>query len=210
MTLGLLVVAVALWTRGPARPTWAELAVWGVALLMTLMYNRTIAFGAVIAAPVVATAVASLVPPRPAFPRLERAVVGVAAACALALAAVAAPSVPPARWFPDELGAALDRLPPDTPVLNDYDIGSWLLWAHPGVSPYIDGRADVYSIEHYETYFGIVRLGPGWDDDLRDTGLSTALLRADAPLAQVLQSDRGWVTLDASEEWVLLESGPRS
>jgi len=43
---------------------------------------------------------------------------------------------------PTGLDAALDRLPPGTRVLNDYDVGGWMVWRHPDLEHYIDGSRE--------------------------------------------------------------------
>ena len=60
ITLGMLVVVLVIWGRRASRVPWSRIAVWGVALGWTLLYTRTVAVGAVIAAPLFAEALSSV------------------------------------------------------------------------------------------------------------------------------------------------------
>ena len=184
-TLLLLCAVAVIWAKGTRRPTWPELLLWLLALSATLMYTRTVAVGAIVVTPLAARAMAPLVRrPVSISRRAEATMIGAGFAVFAMLVALLAPSVASRDTpYPTGLDRALSRLPADTGVLNEYALGGWLLWTHPELDPYIDGRADVYSVAHFEKVDRVMRRTPGWYEEMAEDQLGAALLREDNPVA---------------------------
>ncbi|HUQ92718.1 MAG TPA: hypothetical protein VM120_13645 [Bryobacteraceae bacterium] len=79
------------------------------------------------------------------------------------------------------------------PMLNEYGWGGYLIWSNPGMPVFIDGRADIYA------WSGLMRAFGRWaqlEEDPRllldRYGIRLCLLRASAPMAQVLPYLPGW------------------
>jgi hypothetical protein len=206
-TVGLAMVTVAVWCRGRVRPTWAQLAVWALGLGFAMLYSRTVAVGAVLLVPLAAAALAAVAPAATlrirAGAEATVLLVGVllfAVLVGLTASGVAERTSP----YPERFSSGLAALPAGTGVLNDYGLGGWLLWTHPGLDPYVDGRADVYTVEHLDAYADLLRLAPGWQDRIQLDGLRVAILPEVAPLSTALVSQLGWTVASTDRGYVML------
>lgn len=79
------------------------------------------------------------------------------------------------------------------PIYNKYGWGGYLLFRlFPGYRVYVDGRADVYGddflFQMVKTYQG----QPGWREPLDRYGIRTVLIEPDVPLANLLRDDNQW------------------
>jgi len=161
--LVLLAVPVLIWARSRWVPSWPEVGLLLLAIVLTLAYARTVALGAAIVAPVVALAAERVLPLR-REPRQRRevaltaslAAVGLGVAAALAPGLAATPT-----GVPNALDAQLDALPTGTVVYNDYALGGWLHRRHPRLQPVIDGRTEIYETSYVESYSGLPAHPPG-------------------------------------------------
>jgi hypothetical protein len=129
----------------------------------------------------------------------------VVSALGLALA-VPATSNRPAN-VPLTLDSQLDRLPPGTPVLNDYALGGWISWRHPDLNQYIDGLATPYSPQHDDDFHVIENQGGGWYRMVLESGAPVALVETDSSLAHALER-RGWERRGTDVGYVLLSRPP--
>lgn len=82
------------------------------------------------------------------------------------------------------------------PLYNRYGWGGYLIYRlYPEYRVYIDGRADVYGddffIEAMNTYDGL----KGWREPLDRHGIRTVLIAPDIALASLLRSDGEWETV---------------
>jgi hypothetical protein len=116
-------------------------------------------------------------------------------ASAIALVAVAAlllPQLPGVqRGAPWAASRALDDLPGRASVLNEYDLGGWLLWTARDTAPGIDGRTEIYSTDYVGSYLAALQLHAGWQRFVRNQRFDAAWLRTSTPLAWGLKSE-GW------------------
>jgi hypothetical protein len=194
VTALMLMMIVMTWSRA-SRVGWSQILLLALAFGWTALSLRTVALGAVMAAPLLAGAMQSWITDRPALPvaKRERLVVIAGLLAGAAVVTVLAPhrSVydPP---VPANVDSALGRLPAQTVVFNDYALGGWLEWRHANLSPVIDTLADAYRPTYLADYVSAVRLGPGWEGFLRRTGARYALLDPSSPLALELQRHWGW------------------
>ncbi|GAA1992119.1 hypothetical protein GCM10009817_37840 [Terrabacter lapilli] len=205
--LGLVVLAVVdLLRRREADWTTILLAVAALALALT--WARTVGLGAVIAAPLAATALQNLMrrPVAPAPPR-ERVAVGVTALLSLVVVGIAAPAVAgtPALG-PNGLDRTLDALPKGTVLCNDQVDGGWLLLQHPGLRPTMDTRVELYSVEHIHAYLGFVAADAGWESYPQRTGCTHAVLPTSAPVVPRMRASGEWQVVAESGGYVLLKA----
>ena len=209
VTLGMLTLALLLWIRGrsASRPWW-QIALAGTALVSTLAMFRTIPVGSIIAAPLLAGALqeqrghaaASLTR------RGTMAWVGLVTAAAIVAAPItAAVAQRPSGW-PEGLRPQLAAIPAKTVVLNDFAAGGWLLWAEPQLTPVIDLRSEVYSMEYIRDYRRTEEVRAGWQGFLDRTKPRYALLKAGAPLTVALREKLRWTPVARDGDYVLLRA----
>jgi hypothetical protein len=78
-------------------------------------------------------------------------------------------------------------------LFNTYSWGGYLIWRlYPQYRVYIDGRADVYGDEFIYDYLSIYRADPGWERKLDDQQVGTVLIDPGAPLAKALRQSSTW------------------
>ncbi|NHA69163.1 hypothetical protein [Phycicoccus flavus] len=207
VTVMLVAVTAVAWARSEKRPSGAELLLWLMALGWTLLYSRTVAVGAVIAAPLAARAITSLlrVPPDRAAGRADRFVVPAGALVGILAAALLAPSQASGLGnVPTSLETAIDRLPADTVVVNDDGLGGWLLLEHPQVHPVLDTRTYLFTVPYIESYIQFRGALGDWQGFVRRTGATAALLREGEPVLGELTGTLGWTEVGRGEGYVLL------
>jgi hypothetical protein len=211
----LLMVAltVVLWAVTRTRVSWVRVLVLASAVFWVWYAERLVTVGAVVAAPMLASALEALLArsrdEAPAEPtrgptRRELGIMGGIVAAFLVVLAVVVPqtSAEPGQ-VPLALDADLDRLPAGTPVFNDYVMGAWIAWRHPDLDQYIDGLATPYSAEHYAQFHRAETASPGWYRVVRDSRAPVALVEQDGPLAHGLIG-RGWQTVGSDAGFLLL------
>lgn len=210
--IALLMVAVVVitWARAGTRRSWAEILLIAMALGWIVLYYRTIAVGAVIAAPLVASSIQSWLPTEALGLRKWEPRVGIAFALAIVVGlGIAAPyrNAAPLEGV-DRLNAALSRLPTGTVVYNDYGLGGWLEWKHRNVAPVVDGLTDAYEFKYVDSYMKTKDLESGWQERIDKTGAEYALLESETPLAAALK-DEHWNTVVRESKYVLLQRPSR-
>lgn len=201
-TLGFLCLAsvplvVAL--RSKQKLSWVHILVLGVALALGMRYGRFLAVAAVMVAPLCASALQqSLGFVREWCGRAETVMVCIVAALALGVTGILAPSVAgtPA------LGAAgltpqLDALPRGAVVCNEWILGGWLIWRHPDLKVTVDGRAEIYTAEHIESYGTFISASSGWTNYVTRTGCTAALVSAGSPVAEAFTHQLRWTATTA-------------
>ncbi len=204
--VALLMVAVTalVWVLRPSSASVFRALLLVSALFWAWYAVRTVTLASIVVVPLLAAALDSLVPARPVDARKERRGVLVAAAALLAVVAVIVPfRADRPGGVPVAMDPALDALPAGTTVLNDYVLGGWLSWQHPGLNRYIDGMADAYPAQHLADDSDLVQLKPGWEGILADADAQVALLVDGSRLAEALQ-EQGWTLQQADRGWVLL------
>lgn len=207
VTMFMIFVVVVTWARRGTAAPWSHIALLAVATGWTLLSARTVALGAVVMAPLVASAIHSWQSRRnPSSIRRSETVVllAVAVACLAALAfAVPSTSQIPGG-VPNGFNNELDALPVGTPVLNEYTLGGWLHWRHPSLEAVVDGFTDGYTPEAVSDYADAMAAKPGWDEYVQQTRTEVAVLSSDAPLTDALIR-LGWTEAASEAGFVLLE-----
>jgi hypothetical protein len=190
-----LMVAIVMgaWARRGGA-SWTELLLLASAVGWMLLYARTVAVGAVIAAPLFAGVIQSFLPMgRTGSRRGERVTVWAVACLAcigLALLVRQGDQAPLERV--NRINAELGQLPEGTVVFNDYALGGWLEWRHRNVDPVVDGMTDAFEVDYMSDYVSARRLEPGWHAFLTRTGADYALLDREAAMSAVLTERDDW------------------
>lgn len=204
---------VALWVWKREGVSWFKVLMVLSAVFWTWYAVRTVILGAIVISPLLAAGLQSLIPaseqaPGPGSTRRERLGLAWAAAALLAVVALVVPHTAedPGR-VPLALDGQLDRLPAGTTVFNDFTLGGWLAWRHPGLNRYVDGLADAYPVSHLRDTSTLMSLEPGWQRVLARSGATVAVQEQGSAVTKALEKD-GWVDHGADNGWVLLVRGP--
>lgn len=205
-----VLVLATLALTGMARTvfTWQHLLPAVAALGPALMYARSAAVAGAILAPLVAAIWTGGRRPIRSGPTAgeRRAVVGATTVVAC-LGAVVSMSFFAA---PQVSATALDRqlaaLPAGTVMCNDNLLGGWLILEHPNVRVTMDGRAELYSVGHIQSYLRFLAAQPGWDSYVNDTHCRYALVGDQTAVSEALVSQTHWATVANAGGYVLLKA----
>ncbi|MEI5673688.1 MULTISPECIES: hypothetical protein [unclassified Nocardioides] len=204
----LVLLAAAAWARRPSYdPTWLGLFV--LALACSVSSTRTVPVAVALLVPLTAIALQPLLGARPTWTRPEGGVVLGGAALALAVLAAVVPLTadePPAQ--PAWADPALDALPAGTTVLNDWNLGGWLMWRHPQLDPVMHGYGDTFTTAELRRNTDILVVRRGWTDLVRETGVDYALVRPGSALGRALVDEEGWLPVHRSPDLELLTPPP--
>jgi hypothetical protein len=208
VTLVMLALVILSWVRLRRQPPWWQVGFLVMGLAATLATTRTIAVGAVLAAPLLAHEI-QLYRGRPVIAPRRRSRSGWAALILTALLAAAPLSAARAQnpvGLPQRLTPQLSAIPSGTVVLADGDISGWLFWTEPGVKPVLDPRIEIYPVEHLRAFVSAMAAGPGWRRFISRTGARYALVAADSAIANALVDRAGWSRIGKDAGFVLLRS----
>lgn len=208
ITLAMIAVVVLIWVRSGSVPETWQIALAGMAFVATLIMYRTVPIGAIIAAPLLASALQQQ-RDRPAQ-ALTRRMTFTWLVLSLAAALIAMPvaGLVAQKPFgvPDGLRPQLAKLPAKTVVLDQFAIGGWLLWAEPQLIPVADLRSEVYSSEYLTAYINNESAGPGWQTFVTRTGATAALISKDSALADALAQQLHWRVTGRDNGYVLMQA----
>jgi hypothetical protein len=153
---------------------------------------RTVDVAAVVAAPLLATALQSVMTSRSEPARREMTLLGALAACLLVVLALVAPHTAdePGK-VPSALDAQLDALPEGTTIINASALGGWLALQHQQLNVVVDGLFDAYPVSHLKQVRDAISARPGWQEFVHESDAQAALIDGDAPLVVALGAD-GW------------------
>lgn len=208
VTLAMFALVVLSWARLGRRAPWWQILLLLTGLIATLASMRTIAVGAIIAAPLLAQEI-QLFRGRPLnVPTLGSragwtALIMVAAIAAAPLAAARAQD--PVN-VPRQLAPQLKKIPSRTVVLADGDVSGWLFWADPNVRPVLDPRIEIYSATYVSAFVSAMAAGPGWEQFVARTRARYALVLAGSPIATALTERAGWGQIGKDRGFVLLRT----
>jgi hypothetical protein len=208
VTLAMLGLVILAWVRLGRRPPWWQIGLLLMGVAATLAATRTIAVGAVIAAPFLAQET-QVYRGRPFVAATRRSRSVWAALILIALVAAAPLSVARARdpvAVPQRLRPQLSLIPPGTVVLAEGDISGWLFWADPQVKPVLDPRIEIYPPAHVRAFASAMAAAPGWRQFVDRTGARYALVLTGSPIATALVERAGWSQLGEDAGFVLLRA----
>ena len=204
LALMIVLVVAGLARRDPVP--WTEVCVVLLALAWSLYSLRTTVVGGLLLAPVLAAVLGRLVPPGDPVTRMERLNLVAVAVGSCAIMAVALGLRAPAPVVPPWLDARLDRLPPGTRILNDWDTGSYFIYRHPDLAWSMHGYGDVFTDAEIRRNFDLLRLSPGWDVKLRDMDTEVAVVDPSSPLGYALMEVEDWTVEQSDDSYALLTS----
>ena len=208
LTLAMLGLVLLSWFRSERRPPWWQVLLLLTGVAATLAMTRTIAVGAVVAAPLLANEI-QLYRGRPVLESTRRsrfawvALILVALVAAAPLSAARAQS---AAAVPDHLTPQLSQIPSGTVVLAEGDISGWLFWADPQVRPVLDPRIEIYPAAHVRAFVSAMAAEPGWRQFVDRTGARYALVLSGSPVATALVERAGWSQIGKDAGFVLLRA----
>jgi hypothetical protein len=208
ITLAMLALVVLAWVRRRRQPPWWQVGLLLVAFAATLATMRTIAVGAVIAAPLLAQEI-QLYRDRPVLAATWRSRSSWAALTLAALLAAAPLSAARAQEpvnVPLALASELSAIPSGTVVLAQGDVSGWLFWAHPDLRPVLDPRIEIYPAAHVRAYVSAMAAGLGWDDFVHQSRATYALVPTGSPIATALVERTGWSRVGQARGYVLLRA----
>ena len=207
VTLAMIGCVLLLWIRSAVTPPAWQLALAALAGLSALAMTRTIAVGALLAAPLLAHALQSHRGECVTRPGRR-----VATAWLATMACLAAVAIPVALTVgqttdtvPARLTSQLKALPPGTVVLDHDDLSGWLMWIAPQSRPVIDLRSEVYDAGYHIRYTRSMQVAPGWDRFVGDSGATFALVLNDSAIAEALRARLGWTPVGDDKGYVLLK-----
>jgi hypothetical protein len=208
VTLAMFGLVLLSWVRLGRRPPWWQIGLLLTGVVATLVTTRTIAVGAVIAAPLLAQEI-QLYRGGPVAVATRRSRSAWAALILVALVAAAPLSAARAQspeGVPQRLAPQLSAIPSGTVVLADGNVCGWLIWSEPGVRPVLDPRVEIYSPAHLRAFVSTMAAGPGWRSFVARTGARYALVLTGSPIAGSLSERAGWSQLGKDAGYVLLRA----
>ena len=207
VTLAMIALVLLFWIRATTVRPWWQVALAGAAVVFTLAMGRTVAVGAIIATPLLASAMQEQrrSPAAPLTRRAASAWIGLVATAAIVAAPLAGALAQAPSGWPEGMRPQLAALPAKTVVLNEFNVGGWLLWAEPHLTPVIDLRSEIYSKGYIRDYVRTQEVQAGWQKLLVRTGARYALLRTKTPLTVALREQLGWATVAEDAGYVLLK-----
>lgn len=187
------------------RAPWPEVLLAAFAAYLAVTHGRTVALAAMVAAPLLGSALSTATRTAERVRRRELGALALAAVVGVGVAGALAPvRAQQPDGFPHALSAELATLSPGTVVCNDYFVGGWLLWQHPDLVPVVDGRTELYSVGSLRQFVTLEGARPGYEAVLAERGCPVALVDGSGPLAAAL-SVQGWQRAGTDGRWVLLE-----
>ena len=203
-----LTVGAGLWVARRPKERVVPLVLVLLAIGLVIESRRTVGLGAAVVAPVAADALQRLMPSRrERGGALQTRLAIAGGAVGLILTAALAPAVAASpQGVPTGLSPTLDALPAGTVVCNAYDVGSWLLFAHPGLRPVIDGRTELYAAADVRAYLTFASGSPHWSAYAARMGCTAALLPSDSAIARAVAADPAWTATGEAQGWSLYTS----
>jgi hypothetical protein len=204
-TAALLLIVPLGWLMSRRTFSWTAVALWSVALIWGVSSMRTVAVGAIVVAPLAASAVDAVVGRQWILPsRGEQRFLSGAAILAVALSGVLAAGGPRVQTgVPHPFDDALAGLPRGTVVYNSDVLGGWLMYSHPDINHTADTRMELYGPQIAREYLDVMAARPGWEEDLAHFRPAAALVEQQLPVVGALRA-QGWQVRGAHDGYVLL------
>src|SRR4051812_47740655 len=187
-----LLVTIGAFALGQIRIAWPRLLMLLAILWLALSHGRHQMLLGVTAPILLVTALAE---PWPAAQGNSNPAYGSAAVVGFVLVLIARLAIPAVRSddaiSPTTALAHIPRFVRETPVVNDYAFGGYLIWN--GVKPFIDSRADLYGDIFLGNYAAVTEP----DKDALASTLAFyharwTIFRAEQPVVKLLDTTPGW------------------
>jgi hypothetical protein len=208
VTLAMLGLVVLSWVRLRRQPPWWQIGLLFTGVVATLATTRTIAVGAIVAAPLLAHEI-QLYRDRPVAgitARSRSAWAALTLAALVVAAPLAAARAQDPVAVPQRLAPQLSAISPGTVVLAEGDVTGWVFWADPGLRPVLDPRIEIYPAEHLRDFVSAMAAGPGWKQFIDRTGARYALVLTGSPIATALVERADWSLIGKDAGYVLLRA----
>lgn len=204
MVLAAMIAIVLVWAiRSPALD-WPTVMLLGLAVAWAVYTTRTTIVAAVMITPLLAAALQRIVPTTSPPGRRELAALAAMLAAAGAVLAVVAAERSDERVVAGWVDERVEAMPEGTRVLNDWELGHYVLWRHPQVDLVMHGYVDVFTLDELERNIGVATLAPEWDREVAEIDADYALLDPDSRLGYELSKDPGWTVVEGDDDYVLL------
>jgi hypothetical protein len=202
------------------RPDWTHILTSAALAYMTLKYERSLAFFAIVAAPVLISEIGCWVDQQKSgkyfarlFGLLRRRVVpygySVLGGVMIGAIAYAGLRLSPdfmRQWTAQHLPVyAVETLLEERPaanVFNHYDWGGYVLWYAQDYPILIDGRSDLYTDFVFE-WLAVAR-GVEWEEAFSQWGINTVLMKPDDEIVRQLRQHAEWEILYEDSRTVLM------
>lgn len=93
-------------------------------------------------------------------------------------------------------------------VINEYDVGGWLIRNAGDARPAIDGRAEIYPPGYVQDYIAALSMRGDWKATVARLQSNVALLRPETSLVNGLRDELGWVVVYNDDNWLVLVPPP--
>ena len=152
------------WAPPACQPQWWQMGLLTASRGLALAMARTVAVGAVLAAPLLAQELQHVCGTRVSRPSRRAQLSWVAlVAIALVIAAPLAGAVAQnPQSVPVHLTEQLRQIPSGTRVVATGDVTGWLLWSAPGLKPVEDIRIEIYAPTYVRRYTHTIHAAPAW------------------------------------------------
>jgi hypothetical protein len=78
-------------------------------------------------------------------------------------------------------------------MFNNDEFGDYIIYAaYPEYRVFIDGRSDMYGVDHFKKYYKVIRLEQGWENVLETYDIQWILYNADSLLSRYLMERQDW------------------
>lgn len=206
--LVLVVIVVISWARSERRIPVHEITYVIASSVLALAYVRTGPLAGVLLAPMAARALADLfAEPVPQLRWSRQWTVMTAAVVLLATGIGAAWLVHgPAIRAPAPASASrtLNNLPGRARVLDEFDLGNWMLWTARDASPAVDGRYEIYGPAYIGRYVDVLNMQGDWKRFVADSRVQAAWLHVGVPLILGLRQELDWTVAWTDGKTVIL------
>jgi len=187
--------------------TWTETLLVALGGVFAAYADRTVPVGAAMLAPLAAAPWQSLLGRRrPVVARERWAVLGGALATLVALGVAVPHTSADPLLQPSWADPTLRALPAGTKVLNDWNLGGYLMWRYPQLDLMMHGYGDTFTTPELDRNTRLLQVAPGWQEEVRASGARYALLRPGSLLSSQLMTQEGWQVVRQSEDLVLLRA----
>jgi hypothetical protein len=89
--------------------------------------------------------------------------------------------------------------------------GDYLIYRlYPSIRVFVDGRGEFYGADFLTGCMNVINARYDWEATLKTFGVDTVLLRADAPLAEVLKRSRNWKLVLDDGSLIIFRAGFKS